>query len=56
MRNLAAGHRFNVDDDLARFLGNLQADEIQGLADYLSRMQGPVRDRARLKNDGTVSD
>ena len=46
MRNLAAGHRFNVDDDLARFLRSLQADEMQGLADHLSRMQGPVRDRA----------
>lgn len=56
MRNLAAGHRFNVDDDLVRFLRNLKADEMQGLADYLSRMQGPVRDRARMKNDGTVSD
>jgi cytochrome c553 len=56
MRNLAAGHRFNVDDDLARFMRNLKADEMQGLADYLSRMQGPVRDRARMKNDGTVSD
>ena len=47
MRNLAAGHRFNVDDELVRFLSSLKADEIQGLADYLSRMQGPVRDRAR---------
>jgi cytochrome c553 len=46
MRNLAAGHRFNVDDELARFLRSLKADEMQGLADYLSRMQGPVRDRA----------
>jgi cytochrome c553 len=46
MRNLAAGHRFNVDEDLARFMKNLKADEMQGLADYLSRMHGPVRDRA----------
>jgi cytochrome c553 len=46
MRNLAAGHRFNVDEDLARFLKSLKADEMQGLADYLSRMQGPVRERA----------
>ena len=46
MRNLAAGHRFNVDEDLARSFRNLQANEIDGLADYLSRMQGPVRDRA----------
>jgi cytochrome c553 len=56
MRNLATGHRFNVDEDLVRFLRNLQADEMQGIADYLSRMQGPVRDRARMKKDGTVSD
>jgi cytochrome c553 len=46
MRKLAAGHRFNVDEDLARFLNSLKADEMQGLADYLSRMRGPVRDRA----------
>lgn len=46
MRNLAAGHRFDVDQDLVRFLSSLKADEMQGLADYLSRMQGPVRDRA----------
>lgn len=46
MRNLAAGHRFNVDEDLARFMRSLKADEVQGIADYLSRMQGPIRDRA----------
>jgi cytochrome c553 len=45
MRKLAAGHRFNVDEDLARFLNSLKADEMQGLADYLSRMQGPLRER-----------
>lgn len=56
MRNLAAGHRFNVESDLTRFLSSLQADEMQGLADYLSRMQGPVRDRAKMNDDGTVSD
>lgn len=56
MRNLAAGHRFNVESDLSRFLGSLEADEMQGLADYMSRMQGPVRDRAQLNDDGTVSD
>lgn len=33
---------------------HLKADEMQGLADYLWRMQGPVRDRARMKIDGTV--
>jgi cytochrome c553 len=56
MRNLAAGHRFTVEDDLVRSMRNLKADEMAGLADYLSRMQGPVRDRARMNKDGTVSD
>jgi cytochrome c553 len=56
MRHLAAGHRFNVEDDLRRFLGSLQMDEMRGLADYLSRMRGAVQDRTRLNDDGTVSD
>lgn len=56
MRGLAAGHRFNVETDLSRFMNSLETDEMQGLADYVSRMQGPVRDRARLNDDGTVSD
>jgi cytochrome c553 len=56
MKSLAAGHRFNVDADLGRFLNSLEDDEVRGLADYVSRMQGPVRDRARLNEDGTVSD
>jgi cytochrome c553 len=56
MRGLAGGHRFNVEADLARFMNSLAADEVQGMADYMSRMQGPVRDRAHLNEDGTVSD
>lgn len=55
MRNLAAGHRFNVESDLRRFMESLSSDEMQGLADYMSRMQGPVRDRSRLNDDGTVN-
>ena len=53
---LARGHRFNVEPELGRFLSSLESDEVQGLADYLSRMQGPVKDRAKLNKDGTVSD
>lgn len=56
MRSLAMGHRFNVETDLVRFLGSLESDEMQGIADYMSRMRGPVRDRARLNRDGTVND
>jgi cytochrome c553 len=56
MRALAEGHRFSSEPDLGRFLASLDADEVQGLADYVSRMRGPVRDRARLNQDGSVSD
>jgi len=55
IRGIAEDHRRNVEPDLIRFLASLDAKEMQGLADYLSRKGGPVRDRARLLNDGTIS-
>lgn len=56
IRSLAGGHRFNVDPQLVLFLDSLETDEITGLADYISRMKGPVRDRAKLRSDGQVSE
>jgi len=54
MRGLAASHRLNVDVDLVRFLDSFDTDEITAVADYLSRLRGPVRDRAKLRDDGTL--
>jgi cytochrome c553 len=54
-RGLAASHRSNVDADLVRFLDSLDTEEITAVADYLSRLRGPVRDRARLRDDGKLS-
>lgn len=54
MRGLATGHRANADPELVRFLNSLDAAEISGIADYLSRKRGPVRDRAKLLDDGSV--
>jgi cytochrome c553 len=54
MRSLAASHRLNVDADLVRFLDSFETDEITAVADYLSRLRSPKRDRARLNDDGTV--
>jgi cytochrome c553 len=54
MRSLAASHRLNVDADLVRFLDSFDTEEITAVADYLSRMRGPVRDRARLRDDGEL--
>lgn len=54
MRSLAASHRLNVDADLVRFIDSLDTEEITAVADYLSRLRGPVRDRAKLRDDGTL--
>lgn len=54
MRSLSASHRLNVDPGLVRFLDSFETDEITAVADYLSRLRGPARDRARLNDDGTV--
>ena len=54
MRALAASHRTNVEPDLILFMDSLATDEMEGIADYISRMTGPIKDRARLHNDGSV--
>jgi cytochrome c553 len=54
MRSLAASHRLNVDADLVRFIDSLDADEMTAVADYLSRLRSPVRDRAKLRDDGNL--
>lgn len=56
MRSISSWHRLNADEDLVRFLDSLDHEEVTAVADYLSRMRGPVRDRARMNDDGTVSD
>ncbi|HKQ12705.1 MAG TPA: c-type cytochrome [Steroidobacteraceae bacterium] len=54
MRSLAAAHRLNVDADLVRFIDSLDTEEMTAVADYLSRLRGPVRDRTKLLDDGTL--
>lgn len=54
MRGIAKGHRANADQDLVRFLSSLDSTETSAIADYLSRQRGPVRDRARLLDDGSI--
>jgi cytochrome c553 len=54
IRSMAASHRLNVDADLVRFLDSFDTDEITSVADYLSRLRGPARDRAKLRDDGNL--
>lgn len=56
MRRLASGHRTDIDPDLVRFLDSLDSEELTALADYLSHLRGPVTDRRRMRDDGTVAD
>jgi cytochrome c oxidase cbb3-type subunit 3 len=56
MRSLAASHRSNVDPDLVRFIDSLDTEEMTAVADYLARLHGPVRDRAKLRDDGKLRD
>jgi cytochrome c553 len=56
MHGLADGHRRNVDQSLLLFFANLKNDEREGLADYLSRLQGPVKDRLKMRDNGVVGD
>jgi cytochrome c553 len=54
MRGLGASHRLNVDAELVRFIDSLDTDEMTAVADYLSRLRDPVRDRTKLRDDGTL--
>lgn len=56
MRSIASWHRTNVEADLVRFLDSLDSEEATAVADYVSRLRGPTRDRSRMNDDGTVND
>lgn len=56
MRSIASWHRLNVDAELVRYLDSLDTEEATAVADYLSRMRGPTKDRVRMNDDGTVND
>jgi cytochrome c553 len=56
VENLAQWHRRNVDENLIRFLASFDDTERMAVADYLSRLRGPTRDRTKLNDDGTAGD
>lgn len=55
MRSIASWHRLDVDENLVRYLDSLDTEETTAVADYLSRMRGPVQDHDKLNDDGTVN-
>jgi len=48
--------RHNVPENLVRFLASFDRDEISAVADYLSRLRGPGRERRTKRNSGAVID
>lgn len=54
-RSIASWHRLNVDADLVRYLDSLDTEETTAVADYLSRMRGPIKDHDKMNSDGTVN-
>lgn len=44
IRRLSELHRRNVDENVARLLHSLDSEESRAVADYLSRLRGPLED------------
>jgi len=53
---LPEGSRHNVDENLVRFWGSLSAEDVEGTADYLSRLRGPGHVHKEMRSDGAVVD
>jgi cytochrome c553 len=56
MHKLGQGSRHNVDENLARFLGNFDDEDMRAIADYLSRLRGPGAVHPVMRLDGVVID
>jgi len=56
LHKLGAGYRHNVDENLVRFWGSFDDQDIRATADYLSRLRGPGAVHKVMRNDGVVVD
>ncbi|MGA3159160.1 MAG: c-type cytochrome, partial [Steroidobacteraceae bacterium] len=52
MHKLAAGYRHNIDENLVLFMHSLDERDMEGTADYLSRLKGPGKVRSVVRPDG----
>jgi len=55
-RRIGHGDRHNIDENLGRFLAGFEEDEVEAVADYLSRLQGERPRTPAMRDDGTVVD
>jgi cytochrome c553 len=56
LHKLSNGYRHNVDENLVRFLGSFNDQDMQATADYLSRLRGPGAVHEVMRLDGVVVD
>jgi cytochrome c553 len=56
LHKLGEGYRHNVDENLVRFLGSFDDQDMRATADYLSRLRGPGAVHKIMRNDGVVVD
>jgi hypothetical protein len=46
----------DLDPDLIRFIEGMEIRELTAVADYLSRLRGPLRDYLKLRDDADSRD
>jgi cytochrome c553 len=56
LHKLGEGYRHNVDENLVRFLGSVDDQDLQATADYLSRLRGPGAVHEIMRLNGVVVD
>jgi cytochrome c553 len=56
LHKLGKDYRHNVDEDLVRFLASFDDQDIDAIADYLSRLRGRGAVHRIMRNDGVVVD
>ena len=56
LQRISEFHRHNIDENIARLLRSLDADEVSAVADYLSRLNGRTKDRKGMRSNGAVVD
>lgn len=56
VKRISSYSRHNVDEGLVQFLRSLEPGEVDAVAAYLSRLDGPYTDRKTMRSNGVVVD
>ncbi len=56
VRRISKYSRHNVDENLVQFFRSLEPEEVSAVADYVTRLQVPVKDRKAMRSNGVVVD